>query len=134
MIFRDTETGFERQLLSPAFESRSVEFVRSADEQVDFLKRFYTGQLSASARSTAIVKDIMLLEQTATYKLSGKTGAAPLEKGGTLAWFVGYLEREGNVYFFALNMDGANYEAVRDERINLTKRILKELGCLPEGS
>lgn len=28
MIFRDAETGFERQLLSPAFESRSVEFVR----------------------------------------------------------------------------------------------------------
>ncbi|MDT4969298.1 MAG: hypothetical protein QOJ64_4035 [Acidobacteriota bacterium] len=28
MIFQDPETGFERQLLSPAFESRSVEFVR----------------------------------------------------------------------------------------------------------
>ncbi|HWT02027.1 MAG TPA: XRE family transcriptional regulator [Pyrinomonadaceae bacterium] len=28
MVFRDPETGFERQLLSPAFESRSVEFVR----------------------------------------------------------------------------------------------------------
>ena len=104
----------------------------SADEQVDFLERFYTGQLSVSSRSTAIVKDIMLLEQTATYKFSGKTGAAPLAKGGTLAWFVGYLEREGNVYFFALNMDGANYEAIREERIDLTKRILTELGYLPK--
>lgn len=28
MIFRDPETGFERQLLSPTFESRHVEFVR----------------------------------------------------------------------------------------------------------
>ncbi len=28
MVFRDPETGFERQLLSPAFESRRVEFVR----------------------------------------------------------------------------------------------------------
>jgi transcriptional regulator with XRE-family HTH domain len=28
MVFRDPETGFERQLLSPAFESRSLEFVR----------------------------------------------------------------------------------------------------------
>jgi quercetin dioxygenase-like cupin family protein len=28
MIFRDAETGFERQLLSPAFESRNLEFVR----------------------------------------------------------------------------------------------------------
>jgi beta-lactamase class D len=104
----------------------------SADEQVDFLRRFYTGQLSVSSRSTAIVKDIIRLEQTASYKFSGKTGAAPLAKGGTLAWFVGYLEREGNVYFFALNMDGANYEAIREERIDLTKRILTELGYLPK--
>ena len=103
----------------------------SADEQVEFLRRFYAGQLNVSSRSTKIVKDIMLLEQTATYKLSGKTGAAPIDSGGTLAWFVGYLEREGNVYFFALNMDGANYEAIREERINLTKRILTELGYLP---
>jgi transcriptional regulator with XRE-family HTH domain len=28
MVFKDPETGFERQLLSPTFESRSVEFVR----------------------------------------------------------------------------------------------------------
>jgi transcriptional regulator with XRE-family HTH domain len=28
MVFTDPETGFERQLLSPTFESRSVEFVR----------------------------------------------------------------------------------------------------------
>ena len=104
----------------------------SADEQVDFLRRFYAGKLNVSNRSTAIVKDIILLEQTATYKFSGKTGAAPIDNGGTLAWFVGYLEREGDVYFFALNMDGANYEAIRDERINLTKRILTELGYLPK--
>jgi beta-lactamase class D len=102
----------------------------SADEQVDFLRRFYTGKLSVSSRSSQVVKDILLLEQTPAYRLSGKTGAAPFE-GGTRAWFVGYLEREGNVYFFALNMDGANYEAIRDERINLTKRILTELGYLP---
>ncbi|HKR64710.1 MAG TPA: XRE family transcriptional regulator [Thermoanaerobaculia bacterium] len=28
MTFRDPETGFERQLLSPTFESRTIEFVR----------------------------------------------------------------------------------------------------------
>ena len=102
----------------------------SADEQVDFLRRFYNGQLSVSSRSTAIVKEILLLEQTPPYKFSGKTGAAPLASGGTLAWFVGYLERDGNVYFFALNMDGENYQAIREERIDLTKRLLTELGYL----
>jgi beta-lactamase class D len=122
---RDTSGGIEQ-----FWRNSSLQI--SADEQVDFLRRFYTGQLPVSRSSTEIVKDIILLEQTATYRLSGKTGAAPRENGGTLAWFVGYLEREGNVYFFALNMDGASYEAIRDERINLTKRILAELGYLPK--
>jgi beta-lactamase class D len=122
---RDTSGGIEQ-----FWRNSSLQI--SADEQVDFLRRFYTGQLPVSRSSTEIVKDIILLEQTATYRLSGKTGAAPRENGGTLAWFVGYLEREGNVYFFALNMDGASHEAIRDERINLTKRILAELGYLPK--
>jgi beta-lactamase class D len=121
---RDTSSGIEQ-----FWRNSSLQI--SAEEQVDFLRRFYNEGLSVSRRSTGIVKDILLLEQTGNYRLSGKTGAAPKENGGTLAWFVGYLEREGNVYFFALNMDGANYEAIRDERINLTKRVLTELGYLP---
>lgn len=121
---RDTSGGIEQ-----FWRNSSLRI--SAEEQVDFLRRFYAEELSVSRRSTQIVKDILLLEQTANYRLSGKTGAAPKENGGTFAWFVGYLEREGNVYFFALNMDGANYEAIRDERINLTKRVLTELGYLP---
>ena len=120
---RDTSGGIEQ------FWRNSTLRI-SADEQVDFLRRFHTRELSVSSRSTEIVKDIILLEQTATYRLSGKTVCA-VGNGKTLAWFVGYLEREGNVYFFALNMDGADYEAIRDERINLTKRILTELGYLP---
>jgi beta-lactamase class D len=120
----DTSGGIEQ-----FWRNSSLEI--SADEQVEFLKRFYTEKLSVSRRSTEIVKDILLLEKTADYRLSGKTGAAPKENGGTLAWFVGYLERGSDVYFFALNMDGANYEAIRDERIDLTKRVLRELGYLP---
>ena len=50
----------------------------SADEQVDFLKRFYKEELPVSKRSTAIVKEIMTLEETPDYKLSGKTGGGPL--------------------------------------------------------
>src|SRR5688572_20881037 len=121
---RDTSGGIEQ-----FWRNSSLQI--SADEQIDFLRRFYSGKLPVSRRSVEIVKDILLLEQRADFRLSGKTGAAPTEKGGTFAWFVGYLERDGNVYFFALNMDGANYEAIRDERINLTKRLLRELGYLP---
>ena len=45
----------------------------SADEQVEFLKAFYTGRLPVSKRSTEIVKDILVLEKAPAYQLSAKT-------------------------------------------------------------
>jgi beta-lactamase class D len=104
----------------------------SADEQLEFLKQFYTGKLPVSARATAIVKDILVLEKTSSYTLSGKTGGGSLPGGKALGWFVGYVETKGNVYFFATNIEGANYAAIRDQRIELTKQILAALGYLPE--
>jgi beta-lactamase class D len=101
----------------------------SPDEQVEFLKAFYRGRLPVSKRSLEIVKEIITLEQTDSYKLSGKTGGGPLGDR-QLGWFVGNLEKKGNVYIFALNFEGADFAAVRDERINLTKRILAGLGYL----
>jgi beta-lactamase class D len=50
---------------------------------------------------------------------------------GTEIWFVGYVEAKGNVRFFALNLEGPNYTAIRERRIELTKQILTELGYLP---
>jgi beta-lactamase class D len=99
----------------------------SADEQVEFLKAFYQERLPVSKRSLDIVKEIITLERTDSYKLSGKTGGGPLGERA-LGWFVGYLEKKGNAYFFALNIEGADNLAIRDERINLTKRILAGLG------
>jgi beta-lactamase class D len=103
----------------------------SADEQIEFLKQLYQGRLPVAPRSLQIVKDILTLEQTGKYKLSGKTGGGPLGERA-LGWFVGYVETQGNVYFFALNLEAANFMALRDERIRLTKEILKGLGYLPE--
>lgn len=104
----------------------------SADEQIEFLKKFYTGKLPVSPRTTAIVKDILVLEKTPTYTLSGKTGGGSLPSGKSLGWFVGYVETKGNVYFFAINIEGEDYAAIRDRRIELTKQILKELGYLSQ--
>src|SRR5215475_2228442 len=46
----------------------------SANEQVEFLKAFYSGRLPVSQRSTEIVKDILVFEKTPAYTLSAKTG------------------------------------------------------------
>lgn len=103
----------------------------SADEQVEFLKAFYSGRLPVSKRSTEIVKDILVFEQTPTYKLSAKTGGGPIDDGVFIGWFVGYLQTRRNVYFFAMNIDGASFAEIRDKRIELTKQILKGLGYWP---
>lgn len=104
----------------------------SADEQVEFLKKFYAGGLPVSRRAVEIVKDILVLEQTPAYKLSAKTGGGSIREGTYIGWFVGYLETQGNVYFFACNIEGTSYPEIRDKRIEVTKRILAELGLLPK--
>lgn|SRR5262245_32045099 len=102
----------------------------SADEQVKFLRAFYDGRLPVSKRTTEIVKDILELEKTPTYRLSGKTGGGAISEGVFIGWFVGYVETGSNVYFFATNIEGANFDEVRDKRVALTKQVLAALGIL----
>lgn len=103
----------------------------SADEQIDFLKAFYTRKLPVSKRSIDIVKSILVLEEAPAYKLSGKTGGGPIADATYIGWFVGYLETKGDVYFFALNLEGPDFPSIRDRRVLITKQILSELGYLP---
>jgi beta-lactamase class D len=102
----------------------------SADEQVEFLKRLYREELPVSRRSMKIVKEIITLEETPDYRLSGKTGGGPLGENRFLGWFVGYVETKDDTYFFATQIEGPTYASVRDERIAVTKRILAGLGHL----
>ena len=104
----------------------------SADEEVEFLRAFYTERLPVSKRSTDIVKNILVLEKMPTYTLSGKTGGGSIAEGRYIGWFVGYLETDGNVYFFATNIEGANFPQIREKRVDITKQILMQQGYLPK--
>ena len=152
--FRHSVLWYYRELATRVGASRMKDFVRkieygnqnaagrvnnfwldgtlaiSADEQVEFLRRFYAGQLPVSRRSRDIVKDMLVMEETPAYKLSAKTGGGSRGDGKLIGWFVGYVERGADVYFFALNIDGASYAAIRDRRIQLTRQILASLGHL----
>ncbi|CAG0926418.1 putative beta-lactamase YbxI [Thermoflexales bacterium] len=76
----------------------------SADEQVEFLKRLYQNDLPFSQRALDIVKDILILDQTPVSQLSGKTGTQLRVKPG-VNWFVGYVEKDNEVYIFATNLE-----------------------------
>ena len=104
----------------------------SANEQVEFLKRLYEGGLPFSSRSTGIVKEILVLEEAASYRLSGKTGSGQRIMPHQ-SWFVGYLETKGNVYFFATNFESSSSDgfANGDTAREISRSILQGLGLLP---
>jgi len=73
-------------------------------QQIDFLDRFYRSELPISRRSDSIMKRMMVIEENDTFKLSGKTGWS-IRNGNNNGWFVGYLEKENKVLFFATNIN-----------------------------
>lgn len=103
----------------------------SAMEQIDFLRRFYHNKLNVSDRSIKLVKIILLVEENDNFKISAKTGGTSgIDKDDpekSLGWYVGYVEKEGNVYFFACNIDGKNFMDIKDSRIEITRTVLNDL-------
>jgi len=95
----------------------------SAKEEIDFLVKFHKYKLPFSRKTINTVKEISINEKTDKYILRAKTGWAFEAK---LGWWVGYIERDHGVYFFALNIDIAKDEDAA-KRIPLTKSILREL-------
>jgi beta-lactamase class D len=68
----------------------------STDEQVAFLRRFLGNALGVSPRTAEIARDLLVLEETPDYRLSGKTGWAGVDiDGPEIGWLVGWLERDG---------------------------------------
>jgi beta-lactamase class D len=102
------------------------------EQQIQFLRRLYQNKLPFSARSLSTVKDILILEQTPEYKLSGKTGWVGYQTQKNIpqiGWFVGYLEKSQDVYFFATNIDIRDPKDAK-ARISLTRKCLKDLMLL----
>lgn len=103
----------------------------SALEQVEFLRRLATGDLPVGAKTIEAVKEITLLERTPDYALHAKTGWHSSE-GNTetpIGWWVGWVERDGAVYPFALNIDLTN-DADAPKRVTLGRECLRALGKL----
>jgi beta-lactamase class D len=101
----------------------------SPREQIDLLVKLYRNELPFSKRTMGIAKDILINEKTNNYVLRGKTGWV-WEFTPQVGWYVGYLERGGNVpYFFAINLDITKPEDTK-ARVAITKSILRDMGLL----
>jgi beta-lactamase class D len=98
-------------------------------EQIAFLKRIYQNDLPFAKSIVEQLKQIMIAEQNADYTLRAKTGWTTQGKQN-IGWYVGYLEKGEQVYFFALNIEkkvrkrgSGNFGPARK---SITDKILKE--------
>lgn len=104
----------------------------SCDEQIEFLKDLYTNQLPISKNTVNLVKGLMIIKKDSDWILSGKSGGGIMkDEAGTktIGWFTGYIEKNGEVYFFATNIESAKSAQTdfADSPMEITVAILKQL-------
>lgn len=104
----------------------------SPANQIEFLVGLYEETLPFSQRSFRILKEMMLEEQTETYTLRAKTGWTSAS-GKSIGWWVGYVEKEGNLYFFATRIYKNREDRHPDFgkcRKEITRAILNQLDMM----
>ena len=97
-------------------------------QQIDFLRRLQQNDLPFAQKNIDLVKDIAIAEETDNYVLRGKTGIAT-SVTPQIGWYVGYLEQNDNIYFFATNIDVVSDKDVA-ARLEVTRLCLQDLGLL----
>lgn len=108
----------------------------SPKEQVDFLRKLFTGQFEVAPTHLDELRKVALQRSQGGIQLYGKTGAGPVQSGdfgGEFeGWFVGWLERpDQEPVLFALWTRGASYQAIKDYRLEACEELLEQAGYLP---
>jgi beta-lactamase class D len=103
----------------------------SAARQIDFLRRLADGTLPFSGRAQETVRRITIVEDGPGWILHAKTGWST--KGAAdaktdLGWVVGWLERGGRRWFFAVNIDMPD-AADAQKRLPLARKLLEDAGA-----
>lgn len=76
----------------------------TAEQQIAFLRKIPHYEVPFSKRSVDILKEILIAKQTNEYTLRGKTGSGTMLDGTYQGWYAGWLERDNNRYYFAVNI------------------------------
>jgi beta-lactamase class D len=104
----------------------------SPANQIEILVGVYDETLPFSKRSFSILKKIMKVEERTSYVLRAKTGWTR-DNLKDIGWWVGYIESEGNIFFFATRLikDRKTFHPeFRDSRISITRKILSQLDII----
>ncbi len=71
-------------------------------EQVELLKKLYTGQLNFRPEHMNMVKNAIILSKEEGRTLFGKTGTGTVNGKDRSGWFIGYIETSKDTYIFAI--------------------------------
>ncbi len=100
----------------------------SAIEQTQFLARLTRDELSFTSEQQGIAREIVEIERGDGWVLYGKTGWQNAPEPG-VGWWVGWIEKKGSIYTFALNLD-IRTPSDASKRIELGKASLRALKLL----
>ena len=98
----------------------------SALEQADFLARLATGKLPVERSDARRGQGDHAHRETGSYRLHAKTGWAD-GPDPDIGWWVGWVERDGAIASFALNID-IKSDAEAPKRLTVGRQCLEALG------
>ncbi len=100
----------------------------SPEEEIKFLQKLNNLQLPFQEKNMLQVKEMMLIEQTEKYALYGKTGWG-IDGNKEIGWFVGFVETNNNVYYFANCIETENelHPNFAIARKEICYKIMREL-------
>lgn len=104
----------------------------SPKNQVEFLIKVHEGKVPFSKRNLKILQAVMINEVKPTYTLRAKTGWTRVE-GRDIGWWVGYVTRKDNVYFFATRLTKARAQANPNFgqcRKEITRHVLQQIQAI----
>lgn len=104
------EIGYGNENMSGDFSTYWMEssLKISPVEQVELLKRLQNNSLGFSSENINAVKDSIRLSSTPDGSLYGKTGTGRVDGQDVNGWFIGYIEKNDNIYYFATNIQGTS--------------------------
>jgi beta-lactamase class D len=100
--------------------------------QVELMIRIYEGKLPFSKKNLDILKRVMVTEQNGNYTIRSKTGWTR-ENHTDSGWWVGYVERTDNVWFFATRISkdrSVPNPSFGNCRKEITRNILRQLKAI----
>lgn len=107
-------------------------FYVSPCNQIEFLISIYENKTIFSKQNIAILKKVMVTEETVDHTFRSKTGWTRVE-GNDIGWWVGYLESKGNVYFFATRITkqrSVSNPGFGECRKTITREYLRQINAM----